>query len=305
MDRLAKKCVITSGIVHGTLVLLLIVGPAFLSSDNTPTSSQILTIIPDLASADGAAVMGFGTPNGGRQNPTPPAPTPPEPKPPTPAPPEPKPPVVERVKDTPKEKPEKPLEKDIKDAKPPEPTKQKDPDALEPAKPTKPVISLKPVIRKPNSNKDPEKAAAEERAERARAAADKERRLAAVHSAATSISSGASSGVEVGPIGVSTGSGPSVAAFGDILRTIYFNNWHEPSDATSDDGVVKVTVTIARDGTVISARITKSSGDPAVDRSVQRTLDNVSFIKPFPEGWKEAQRQFQLSFSLKAKRSIG
>ena len=303
MDRLAKKCVITSGIVHGTLVLLLIVGPAFLSSDSAPSSSEILTIIPDLASADGAAVMGFGKPNGGRQEPTPPAPLPPQPKPPEPTPPpEPKPPVVERVKDPPKD--ERKVEKDTK---PPEPTAKTDPDALEPAKTHKPVVSLTPVVRNPSKTKSAEKAAADKAAadERARADADNKRRAAAVRSALISIASGASSGVEVGPIGVSTGSGPSVAAFGDILRTIYFNNWHEPSDAASDDGIVKVTVTIARDGTVISGRITKSSGDPAVDRSVQRTLENVTFIKAFPEGWKEAQRQFQLSFSLKAKRSAG
>lgn len=304
MDRLAKKCVITSGIVHGTLVLLLIVGPAFLSSDNTPSSSEILTIIPDLASPDGAAVMGFGTPNGGRQNPTPPTPPPPTPKPPAPAPPTPAPapPQVERVKETPKPEPAKQVEKDIKT---PEPKDKTDPDAVEPAKPRRPVINLTQVTRKSttSSSKEAERAAAA--AETARVNAENQRRAAVLRSALNTISSGASSGVEVGPIGVATGSGPSVAAYGDILRTIYFNNWHEPSDAASDDGIVKVTVTIARDGTVISGRITKSSGDAAVDRSVQRTLDNVTFIKAFPPSWKEAQRQFQLSFSLKAKRSLG
>jgi len=301
VDRLAKKCVITSGIVHGTLVLLLIVGPAFLPSDNTPTSAEILTIIPDLASDSGVAVMGKGTPNGGRQVPTPPTPEPLQPKPPTPAPVPPTPRVVEPVKETPKEKP---TDKDIKPTKPPEPTSKVDPDAVEQAKPKRPVISLTQVTRKPSqtSSKDAEKAAA---AERARVNAENQRRSDSVRSALNNISSGASSGVEVGPIGLSTGTGPSVAAYGDILRTVYFNNWHEPSDASSDDGVVKVTVTIARDGTVISGRITKSSGDAAVDRSVQRTLENVTFIKAFPESWKESQRQFQISFSLKAKRSLG
>ena len=55
MDRLSKKCVITSGIVHGTLVLLLIVGPAFLTSDIKSDTSEILTIIPDIATDTGAA----------------------------------------------------------------------------------------------------------------------------------------------------------------------------------------------------------------------------------------------------------
>ena len=137
----------------------------------------------------------------------------------------------------------------------------------------------------------------------ARARADAKRRADIINAAVGNIRSGASTGVEVGPVGLPTGSGPSVAAFGDILRTIYFNNWHEPSDATSDDAVVRVTVTIARDGSVISGRITKPSGDRAVDRSIEQTLRNVTFIKAFPSDWKESQRQFQLNFSLKAKRS--
>ncbi len=297
MDRLSKKCVIASGIVHGTLVLLLIVGPAFLPSDKTLSSNEILTIIPDIASADGIAVIGQGTPNGGRQNPTPPPPTP---RPPTPTPPAPAPPVVERVKDTPKDDPRKLTDNDIK---PVERAPKPDPDALEAAKPRKPQVSLTPVVRKPSTaTAKPNTSAADERAQ---ARAEAQRAARRFEAAANNISTGASSGVEVGPIGVATGSGPSVAAFGDILRSIYFNNWREPSDATSEDAVVKATVTVARDGSVISARITKSSGDPAVDRTVQRTLENVTQIAPFPESWKESQRQFQLSFSLKAKRSLG
>lgn len=294
MDRLSKKCVIASGVVHGTLVLLLLVGPAFLPSDSAPTSAEILTIIPDIAIPSGAPVIGFGTPNGGRQDPTPPPPRPPEPKPPAPEPPK---PVA--VRDTPKDEPRK-TDDDIKTA---ERKPTPDPDSLETTpKRRKPVVDVsKPVVR--NSSKSPSKDTAA--ADKAKAAAAAKQAAKRFESAMQNIRSGSSSGVEVGPVGVSTGSGPSVAAFGDILRTIYFNNWREPSGATADDAVVKVTVTIARDGSVISARITRSSGDSAVDRSVQHTLDTVTFITPFPADWKESQRQFQISFSLKAKRSIG
>ena len=104
---------------------------------------------------------------------------------------------------------------------------------------------------------------------------------------------------------MSTGTGPSVGAYSDILRSIYFNSWREPSDATMEDAVVKVSVTIASNGSVISARITKPSGDPAVDKSVQHLIDSVPFIRAFPEDWKERQKEFKLSFSLKAKRSLG
>ena len=73
----------------------------------------------------------------------------------------------------------------------------------------------------------------------------------------------------------------------------------------NDDANAKVTVTIARDGTVISARILTPSGDAGVDASVQRTLDRVTFIAPFPEGATETERTYTINFNLKAKRSLG
>ena len=69
--------------------------------------------------------------------------------------------------------------------------------------------------------------------------------------------------------------------------------------------ITKATVTIASDGTVLSARILKPSGDASVDRSVQRTLDRVTFIAPFPEGAKDKQRTYTINFNLKAKRLSG
>lgn len=286
MDRLSKKCVLTSGIVHGTLVLLLIVGPAFLTSDSKPDTAAILTFTDVEAIASGSPVMGQGTPNGGSA-----IPTPPEPK-----------PVVEPPKSA------QPVVRNPEprnDPKPVDPPPKPNTDSTDPAdKPRKPVIDLTRVVRNPNRTSTPKPNTAADDKARAQAAEAKAnaRQLA---NAIDKIRTGSSSGVDVGPVGVSTGSGPSVAAYSDILRTIYFNSWREPSDATMEDAVVKVTVTIARDGSVVSARITKTSGDPAVDRSVQHLIDSVPFIKAFPEDWKERQREFKLSFSLKAKRSLG
>ena len=62
---------------------------------------------------------------------------------------------------------------------------------------------------------------------------------------------------------------------------------------------------IARDGKVASSRILQSSGSPAVDRSIQTTLDRVTFVAPFPAGAKDSQRTFTISFSLKAKKLLG
>ena len=286
MDRLAKKCVIASGIMHGTLVLVLLVGPAFLSSNDKPDTTPILTIIPDIAIASGSAVMGAGNPNAGRSAPTPPpAPKPPDPVPPAPAPIKPEPPV--------KPDPKPPVE-----AKPVESKPAPDRDSLEPSnKPRKPVVSLKQVVRNSSNNKTTRTSTSSSDT----SASDNKR----FQTAMNNIQRGASSGVEIGPVGIATGSGPSMAPFEQILKSIYFNNWREPADATSDEAVVKASVTIASDGTVLNARITRSSGDPAVDRSVRQLLEAVTYIAPFPPGSKEKQRTYPLSFSLKAKRGLG
>jgi len=64
-------------------------------------------------------------------------------------------------------------------------------------------------------------------------------------------------------------------------------------------------VTIASDGTVITASIVTPSGDASVDASVQKTLDRVTFIAPFPDGAKETERTYIINFNLKSKRMLG
>ena len=95
------------------------------------------------------------------------------------------------------------------------------------------------------------------------------------------------------------------ANYAAVVKSVYEQAWVPPDDAHNDEANVKVTVTIARDGTVISARILTPSGDAGVDASVQRTLDRVTFIAPFPEGATEKERTYTINFNLKAKRSLG
>jgi len=62
--------------------------------------------------------------------------------------------------------------------------------------------------------------------------------------------------------------------------------------------VAQVTVTIRRDGTVLSARITRRTGNAALDRSVQTALNRVKRIgKAFPSGSRDTQRTFVLDFT--------
>ena len=72
------------------------------------------------------------------------------------------------------------------------------------------------------------------------------------------------------------------ANYASVVKSVYEQAWVPPDNAQNDDANVKVTVTIARDGTVISARVLTPSGDAGVDASVQRTLDRVTFIAPVP-----------------------
>ncbi|MBC8326633.1 MAG: TonB family protein [Verrucomicrobia subdivision 3 bacterium] len=62
--------------------------------------------------------------------------------------------------------------------------------------------------------------------------------------------------------------------------------------------IAEVSVTIDRNGRVISARIVRRTGDAALDKSVQRALDKVKSVgKSFPSGSRDAKRTFILDFT--------
>jgi len=95
------------------------------------------------------------------------------------------------------------------------------------------------------------------------------------------------------------------ANYANVVKSIYEQAWTPPDDAANDDANTKVSVTIASDGTVISARIIGASGDSGVDASIQHTLDRVTFIAPFPSGTTDKERTYIINFNLKAKRMLG
>ena len=96
--------------------------------------------------------------------------------------------------------------------------------------------------------------------------------------------------------------GANAAAFtsyANLVVGVYRRTW-EPliPSGLARSRIAKVSVTIRRDGRVFSARIIRKTGDAALDRSVQRTLDRVKTIgKPFPLGSKDSQRTFTLDFT--------
>jgi len=291
MNRLQKKCLIVTAGMHLLLVVILLVGPGFFAAKPKPDDTQVLDVIP--ANLIDAAF------SSGVKSAQPAPPAPPTPKPivtPPPSPEPPKPPVT----------PPTFVEK-VKEIFTPEPVKTPPDDSMPVEKPTKPKphkieVDLKPVVRKVVKNTDTSDPDAEAKADAKEQKRLREQRLKAFNHALTSIQKNASSATTVEMPGTSS---VSYANYASVVKSIYTQAWTPPDDTASDDANVRVSVVIGRDGTVISSSVLTPSGDASVDRSVQRTLDRVTFIAPFPDGSKEKEKTFIINFNLKAKRMLG
>lgn len=274
MNRLQKKCVMATAGFHLLLLVILFVGPAFFVAKEKPDDTPVLDMIP--ANLIDSASTGVSA-----AQPPPPAPAPvvvpptpaPTPPPPTPTPvvvpPDPEPaPVVEKVK------PVKPVKETVK----PDLTPVVKPSVTKPP-PTK--INLKLTERVV-----PKTSAASTSATPDNSKATKSTLLA--------LRKNLSSTTEISPVG-----NGSVAAanYGAVVVSVYHHAWTPPDHMASDHVMIKFKVTVASDGTVISARIVRSSGDASVDAAVQRMLERVTFIAPFPEGIKESERNFPINFN--------
>ena len=287
MTRLQKKCLIAAAGTH-LLVVVVVLCSGFITSQPKPDDTQVLDVIP-------ANLIDAAFNQGVKKAPTPP---------PIPVlkPVDPTPPIVDPPKPTP---PPEPV-KNVEPVKPPEDVKPvKDPEIpIPPPKPPKKrevKVDLKPVIR---DNQQAQK----EAAEAAKKAALEEKklrdqRLKAFQNAARSIKENSSKATVVD---ASPGtSSVSYATYASVVKSRYDGAWTPPDDMASDDVTTKVSVTISRDGTVVSSRIIGRSGEARVDASVQRALDRVDFIAPFPEGAKEKERTFIINFNPQARRLNG
>ena len=288
MNRSQKKCLVASVATHALLLTILIFGPAFLVSHDKMTDMPVLDVIPSKLIDE--AAFGGGNP---KAQPPPPAPQPALAKPePEPVPPQPQPKPPEPVK--------QPTPEPVKEIKHSEESAEaNEKPSLKPLK-HKIEISTELVKRKPNSTSKKTTTSSDAEAQAEKRA--KEAARMAFNRAVRSLRDGLSSSTTVDPPGPG---GEAYANYAQVVKSIYEHAWIAPEDATDNDGTTKASVTIARDGTVISARVIRSSGDSAVDRSVERTLERVKFVAVFPEGAKEARRTFTINFNLKAKRLLG
>ncbi|MHB8523622.1 MAG: energy transducer TonB [Limisphaerales bacterium] len=309
MSRLEKKCFVTSAVVHVLLVAVLLIGSAFVASRSQSDNMPVLDVIP--SRLVDAALSGGGNPNA---QPLPPSPiilretVTPIPTPPVVKPQREREQLLEPPKPEPRVKPKKPtrreeeVEKDFKPSPrsaelPPKPSPKK-------IKPTPPEVNLTPVERgtAPSSSvRERTRRAAQER--EAAAAAELARRKEFA-SAVEGLRQNLSPGIQVAVPGPG---GEAYANYGLAVRSIYDHAWILPDEVTDDSLTVQVVVTVARDGTVVAdrTRIKRRSGNAVADRTVQKALDRVKFIGPFPEGAKELEREFIINFNVKAKRLLG
>ena len=288
MDRLQKKCLIVSAGIHLLLMGILLVGPAFVPSKPPLPDTPILDFIPDKL-VDGN-VSGGGNPNARRAAPTPELPKPE--------------PAVQTPKPAPQPDPLPPKRAD------PEPPKEvvknntPDPDAVEAPRKRMPKVSTDPVLRKPSATPKAKTSDAAAR-EHEQLMAQNRRIAESIKGAASSIRQGTASATTIEDSYGPGGGGPTYASYVAWVKTVYENAWRPPEETAMDDAIVKASITIARDGTILAARITIPCGDARVDRSVRDVLDRVKTIgRPFPEGAKEAERTYTISFNVKARRGL-
>ena len=266
MGRLKRSCVVGSVVFHALTLALLVLAPVLLAK--RVEKVQVIDLIPseivDQIMAPPAPVAPPTPPTPAPTKPTPPKQTPPEPKPkpPDPTPPKPKPKPVEVVKPKPKPKPIRPKIK----------------------------VNLKSTMRQPDTQKVKAQQAAAERARQAEA-----KRQAALKQSLNNLDSKLS-----GRTSVNVPQGRYASAnYESLIRRKYVDATIHPG-TISGDPVVKVQLVIARNGNVISARIIGVSGLASWDRAVQKALDRVKRIAPFPAGMSGAKKTFNLNFNSRS-----
>lgn len=295
MNRLGKKCLIVTVVLHSLLIGVLLLAPAFSKEEKKPDPPKPISLVHGALIAEILATRA-------------PAPSPPVPAPapaqkqatrkiqPTP-PKKVEAPRLEPKKETPKKLPPKkttlkksPPKRVIKVAKT-KPT---------PSKPKKSTIKVS-IPDKLQTRSDPEMER-REREVRERARKEDERRAkqqrAALHAKldrATDLIFTDSVTVRI-----SGGSSQATMDYGSYVMQTYDRNWREPTGLSSASTVI-ITVTISKSGSVKSARISKRSGISQLNSSVESLIGKVRKFRPFPLGMNEAEKTFTIDFNIRSK----
>jgi protein TonB len=283
MTRLQKKCLLAAAGTH-LLVVVALLCSGFVRPRPKPDATPVIdfiTLPTDLATT------------GETPAPTPPPPAPAQPilTPPTQPPPVPTPEPIEV----------KPIVK-TPDVEPPDqPERPNDPDSDLPKPPTKPPkkhheVDLKVVTRPvPKVRDTSEEDKEADRAEKAEQKRIYDQKLKAFNAALNNLNSHLSTAPT--EFHLPGNDNASRANYLSIVVSAYRHAWISPSHMTGESAVVTFAVTIDRDGSVVSARIESRSGDASVDDAVQRMLNRVTGITPFPSESTDRERTYHIDFN--------
>jgi TonB family protein len=281
MNRSHKKCLIVSTGLHFGLLSSVVLLSAFRPAAPSTLEFAPIDFTPVITTLEN--MSGGGNPNGQTLQPPPPKPPPPAP-------------VVQKQAE--------PAPRDI--VREPEPKTQDD--SLTPS--TRPLrkrpdIDLSKIVTRPRNKESKAKpkendddTEAQDRA-LAKAAADARRQLAKdLGRIAYQIGDSRSGPVSIEIKGPG-GGGVPYANFAQAVWSIYNREWIVPDGASETEATTVAEIRIARDGKVLSAIITRSSGSAAVDQSVQLTLDRVRQVPPLPPNSEEDTVTVKIPFKAK------
>ncbi len=294
--RLQVRCLLTSAGIHGALILLLLFGAGFQRSHvdalglGVPLELIAGELIDSLPPERGAppAQPSTSSPDPRERPPAQPAQPPPRRE-----------PRVERREPPapPPQKPAHPTETPLVEPEAPSVRPKPSP----PEKPTfdfDAVRNLRPKPSQPRNNRPPRTADSSRSSDRAAFQALDRQFAAATGSLAENIDR---STIAIHPAsGSGRGGGGGSANAGSIRRT-YDAAWITPQNVSDKEATTEVEVVIRGDGTVTRARIIRSSGIPALDRSVDDALRAVRRITPFESVPGADTVTFTIGFNLQGR----
>ncbi len=298
MTRLQQKCMAFSLGLHGLLAVILLASAGF-GSGPQQTDLQIMTVIP--ANIVDRAGAGGGTPAVKLA-------------------PQPQPPQQQPQQQQPQPQPQAVRAEPVERAPRPTPRQRQEPARPAPApdQPEDVALESSPKASKRSSRHEIQvsytPASAETGAKKtgktsssnasARAEA---RRLKEIRNALADLAAGVQSSgspntiVDVAGIG----GGEAFAGYRDVVFSYYYHAWTTPDNTASRTASAEARVAIARDGSIISAELSRPSGDRALDKSVEQALRRVTKLPPFPASARDAQQTFVIKFVPEAKEMSG
>jgi len=84
----------------------------------------------------------------------------------------------------------------------------------------------------------------------------------------------------------------------EIVRRTMYEAWNQPSSEDAGDAVADVTISLSRDGGVISRRMTRKSGNALFDESVMHAVNSVQYVEFLTPAFLSKYREIRITFRL-------